>query len=362
MAGRQTLEIAKALNKRARVLLLDEPTSSLTAREVEPLFARLRELAAGGICVVYISHRLEELLEICDRIVVLRDGEVVLDEGAGALDEPALVRAMTGRELASVLAADVAHADDREVLGADGIVVPAGRLGGVEVGPVSLSVAAGETLGLFGNVGAGRTELISSLVGLGPAPGRGRLTLGGKAYRPSDPVDALRRGIACVTEDRKELGLEPSMSVLHNVTLTAVPSRFGFVRQSDERRLGLEMLERMGVVYGSPDDRITALSGGNQQKVLLGRALLSRPRLLLLDEPGRGVDVAAKADIVARLKELAADGLSLIVASSEPQEMLGLADRVVVLHQGRHVGTYRSDDLDEHTLGILANGALKEAA
>jgi ABC-type sugar transport system ATPase subunit len=362
MAARQTVEIAKALHKQARVLLLDEPSSSLTAREVQPLFRRLRELAASGLCVVYISHRLEELLEICDRIAILRDGEVVLDERASGLDESALVRAMTGRDLAAVLSRSSDPPDEADALRVDELVVPARRLGGVTLGPVSFSVGMGETLGIFGNVGAGRTELLSSLVGVGPQRRGGDMTLAGKPYRPSGPVGALKRGIAFVSEDRKEYGIEASMSVLHNVTLTGLPTRWGFIRQDEERRLGIEMLERMGVVYGSPDDPITSLSGGNQQKVLLARALLSRPRLLLLDEPGRGVDVGAKAEILGRLKELAALGLALIVASSEPQEILGLADRIAVLHQGRHVGTFAAEDLDEHTLGTLANGSLMEAA
>jgi ABC-type sugar transport system ATPase subunit len=356
IAARQTVELAKALNKDARILLLDEPTSSLTAPEIAPLFERLRELRRDGLCLVYISHRLDELLDVTDRIAVMRDGQLVEDLPTSELDEQALVHAMIGRRLAAALSGGGTAKARRPALTVEGWHVSRQAEGRTAVEDVSFSVGRGEILGVFGNVGAGRTELLSSLVGMTSYHGNGRALLGDRPYRPRSPVAALRAGVAFVTEDRKEFGIEPSMSVLHNVTLARVPSRLAVIDTRRERAQGEEMLRAMRVVCGSVDDPITSLSGGNQQKVLLGRALMGEPQVLLLDEPGRGVDVGAKAEIFTILRGLADQGLSLVIAFSEAQEALGLADRVLVLYRGRAVGTYDAAGLDESDLAALAAG------
>jgi ABC-type sugar transport system ATPase subunit len=248
------------------------------------------------------------------------------------------------------------------VLELDALVLPNRAGGRPPLGPFTLDASAGEVVALFGNVGAGRTELLTALAGIGGQPLSGGVGFGGAPLRLGSPPRMVRKGIVLLTEDRKELGLQPWMSVLENVTLGSVPARAGLVDRAAERDLAASMLGRVGASFASPDQPITELSGGNQQKVLLGRALLTSPRLLLLDEPGRGVDVGAKADLFTLLRRLAGEGLAVVGAFSEPADVLAVADRVVVLDQGRQVGTYDVSDLDEHRLEWLASGLEERAA
>jgi ABC-type sugar transport system ATPase subunit len=362
MAAQQTVEFAKALSKQARVLLLDEPTSSLSPKEVRPLFERIRELREQGLCIVYVSHRLDEVLEVCDRVAVLRDGVLVRDASTAGLDAGVLAADMMGRRLAEVVRAPVRAARPAAVLELDALVLPSAAGGRPPLGPFTLDAAAGEVVALFGNVGAGRTELLTALAGIGAQPLGGHVSFDGARLRLGRPQRTVRKGIVLLTEDRKELGLQPWMSVLENVTLGSVPTRAGLVDRAAERRVGASMLGNVGASFASPDQPITELSGGNQQKVLLGRALLTQPRLLLLDEPARGVDVGAKADLFTLLRRLAGEGLAVVGAFSEPADVLAVADRVVVLDRGRQVGTYDVAELDEHRLEALASGLAERAA
>ncbi len=352
IGGRQLVEIAKALAQDVRVLLMDEPTSSLSAGEVEHLFALVRSLAAHGVSVLYVSHRLGEVRALADRVVVLRDGQVSGELGRGAIEHGAIVRLMVGRDLRAPIERGNAKAGDL-VLEARGLVVP-GRSGHA----LDFSIRAGEIVGLAGLVGAGRSELLATLFGIQP-PLAGEIRLRGERLGVSSPKDAIRRGIALVPEDRKLQGLFLGMAVRMNVGIASLytRSRAGFVNVHAEERLARDTVERLRIRTRSIESDVGSLSGGNQQKVILGRWLALAPRLLLLDEPTRGIDVGARAEIHALVRALADQGTAVLFASSEMEEVLALADRVLVLHEGEISGELARGELSEENVVRLATSA-----
>ena len=351
-AEQQMVEIAKALSYDLRVLILDEPTAALSLAETRYLFDVTRQLAAGGTSVIYISHRLAEVFELSDSVTVLKDGRRTGGGPTSEFTEAELIRLMVGREL--TLERAVRHhehdAGGEPVLQVSGLVAPP------KVVDASLTVHAGEIVCLAGLIGAGRTELCEAIFGARRRTA-GTIELNGRPHAPRSPADARAAGIGMVPEDRKDSGLFLNMSIADNVAaanLGAVSPR-GVVRRADVRALAETYVERLRIATPHVDQPVMNLSGGNQQKVLLAKWLANRPKLLLVDEPTRGVDVGARSDIYAVLRELADTGIALLVVSSDLPEVLTLADRVVVMAEGRVTGEVAGDDADEETILRLAS-------
>jgi len=333
LAARQMVEIARALSYDSRLLIMDEPTSALTEREAERLFAVIRDLRSRGVGIFYITHRIEELFALADEISVLRDGRHIGTASPRSLTREEIIRMMVGRELASVAAAVPAQAGP-VVLSAHALSVAG------ELEDVSFELHAGEILGVAGLVGSGRSRLAETLFGLG-APTAGEIRIGGGAVRLDSPAAAISRGVGFVTEDRKESGCFLCLSVLENLEISVLSRdflRFGVVHSGAVRQACERMVGALKVKTRSLSERIENLSGGNQQKVLLGRWLLLEPKILILDEPTRGVDVGAKAEIHQLITRLAAEGTAVLMISSEMPEILAMSHRVMVMHEGRVTG------------------------
>jgi rhamnose transport system ATP-binding protein len=357
MPEQQLVEIARALGTEARVLIMDEPTASLSSRETTHLFAVIRELRARGVGIVYVSHRLEELYELADRVTVLRDGKLVACCPLAEVDRAGLIRLMVGRELSSVF--PERHGERGEpVLEAHRLACRASGLR-----DASLTLHAGEILGLAGLVGSGRTELARTLFGLTPAD-RGEVRVRGKVVHIRSPAQAVELGIAYVPEDRRRHAVIGELSVAVNLTLAVLRevSRHGLLDRAEERRQAGAMATRLGVKAASIEVPVATLSGGNQQKVALGRWLAARPAVLLLDEPTQGIDVGAKAEIYRLIVELAGQGLALLLISSELPEVLGLSDRVAVMHEGRLAGVLSREQATPEAVMGLALGDARGAA
>jgi rhamnose transport system ATP-binding protein len=333
MAEQQLVEIARALGADARILLMDEPTAALTDREAERLFELMRGLRAHGVGVVYISHRLEEVTSLADRVSVLRDGELVATREMAEVDRSELIRLMVGREIQAIFPKRTVPRGD-VVLAAEGLGCRASGIHGV-----SFDVRAGEIVGFAGLVGAGRTELARVLFGLTPAD-EGVIRLRGSAVRITAPAEAVRLGLAYLPEDRRRHGVIAEMSIAANTTLAALRAitRAGFLDFAAEREIATSYLHRLAIKAPSIDAAVATLSGGNQQKVALARWLATRPSVLVLDEPTQGVDVGAKAEIHGLIVDLAAQGLAILLISSELPEILGMSDRVVVMRAGTIAG------------------------
>ncbi|AYF04011.1 sugar ABC transporter ATP-binding protein (plasmid) [Paracoccus yeei] len=350
---RQMVEIAKALSRRARVLIMDEPSAVLTHREVGALYEQIDRLRAEGVAILYCSHRLDEVAHLADRITVLRDGRVVRRALRGELTEDGMATAMVGRELQDFYPPK-GHPGAEVALEARGLTVP-GRVHGVD-----LALRRGEVLGIAGLVGSGRTELAEGLVGLRAASGEVRLE--GRPVRIASLRDAFAAGIAYLTEDRKEAGLLLEKPLRENLTL-AVLERFGGWRIDTAAEDAA--LDRATADFDirAPSRSMAAgkLSGGNQQKLLLAKTMLTEPRIVIIDEPTRGIDVGTKRQIYAFIRRLAEEGRSVIVISSEMPEVIGLSDRVLVMREGRVAGIVEGDALTEETIVRLAMG-VKEAA
>lgn len=347
-AARQQVVLARVLARRPRLLVLDEPTSSLSTEDAQVLIDSVRRLAATGVAVLYVSHRLGEVRSLCDRVVVLRDGRVRGVHGAGVRG-PELVAAMLGDRVAA-MHPERHVATGPPVLTATGVrALPSRR-------PFDLRVGPGEILGLVGLVGAGKTELLEQLFGARPLES-GSLTLGGRDYRPRGPHDAVTAGVALVGEERASQGVVPGWSLRHHVTLPRLSSSStaGLMRTGAEDRAATRTVRDFGVVTPGAGVAMAALSGGNQQKVLVGRWLDGASRLVLLDEPFRGVDVGARADISQRLRERSAD-VAVVVASSDPEEVLAVSDRILVLHEGDAVGEVDVRDVTDDRLAALMSG------
>ncbi|MEP7270038.1 MAG: sugar ABC transporter ATP-binding protein [Acidobacteriota bacterium] len=351
MPEQQMLEIARSLGASARVLILDEPTASLTEREVEALFKVIRELRAQGVGIIYISHRLEELFAIADRVTVLCDGHTVTTREMSAIDERELIHLMVGRELSEVF-------PKREVPLGETLLETRGlscRATGIH--DVSVTVRAGEILGLSGLVGAGRTEFAKALFGLSPADG-GAILLRGNPVAINSPSEAIARGIAYLPEDRRRHGVILDMSVAANTTLASLRrvARHGLIDFEAERKLAGDYTHRLGVKTHSLFATTGNLSGGNQQKVAVGRWLATEPLILILDEPTQGIDVGAKAEIHGLMCDLAERGMAIIMISSELPEILGMSDRIAVMRHGTIAATLERAEASQHILLELALG------
>jgi L-arabinose transport system ATP-binding protein len=355
-AQRQLVEIMRALIANVRVIAFDEPTSSLSDTEVEALFTLIRRLRADGVAVVYVSHRLPEIFTIADRVTVLRDGAVVDTRPVRETTTEELVSMMVGRDLTGMYARK-AHPHGE-------VVLSVRHLTSGKVDDISFDVRAGEVMGISGLVGAGRSELAHTIVGSEPRTA-GDIRVAGRSVRIRSPRDAIRAGIGFVPEERKAQALLMERSVRDNISLAVLRriSRAHIVRRAEERRIAAEFVRRLNVRTPSLEDVVANLSGGNQQKVVLARWLASRPRALILDEPTRGVDVGAKAEIYDAIDSLAADGLAIVVISSELPEILALSDRVLVMQSGRIAGELpRQDATEQRILELAMAGNLAGAA
>jgi len=361
---RQLVAIAKAMSHASRVLIMDEPTAALTAAEVTHLFEVVRRLCARGLGIVYISHRLEEVARVADRVTVMRDGLVVGELPATA-PQGRLVHLLVGRPLDELFPPrGTAHGDALLKLDHAGFFAKRARAGWQMPEDVSLTVHAGEIVGLAGIMGAGRTELLSTLYGVGPrGQWRGKAEFAGKPVRFATASAARRAGLAFVTDDRRGSGLMLRQTTGHNVVMTVLKriSPMGLVSRAAESEMVVQAIRQFDIRPPRGDLVVGNLSGGNQQKVVFAKELLGGPRLLLLDEPTRGVDVGAKAEIYQRLRALAQRGLGILVASSELPELIGLCDRIVVMRHGATVAEF-SGEVGESTLLAAANGEIREAA
>jgi ABC-type sugar transport system ATPase subunit len=349
----QMVQIAAAVAGGARIVVFDEPTSSLSHQEALRLYELMERFKAQGVTSLYVSHRMEEIFRLCDTITVLRDGHHVATRPTALLPQAELVQMMIGRRLEEYFPAHVQAASGDLLLEVRGLGSP-GRFR-----DVSFTLRAGEVLGMAGLVGAGRSEVGMALFGLDPAAS-GEMLVAGRPVRPRDPVEAMRLGIGLVPEDRKRQGLVLQMSALANTTLPVLDrlDRFGFVRRSLERATAGEYFQRLRVRAPSLDTVTAGLSGGNQQKLVLAKWLAARCRILVLDEPTRGVDVGAKAEIHALIDELAAQGHGVILISSELPEVLNLSTRLLVLREGRLAGTLsRAEATQESVLRLMAGMA-----
>jgi rhamnose transport system ATP-binding protein len=350
IADQQIVEIAKALSFDARVLIMDEPTAALSGPEVERLFAVVRALKEHGAAVLFISHRLDEVFAICDTVTVMRDGAVVHDAPIAELTPDEIVRRMVGRELSALFPKQEAQLGP-PVLGVHRLT----REG--EFVDVSFQVHAGEIVALAGLVGAGRTEVARAIFGI-DRPDAGHVDVSGRRLPPGRPLAAMRAGIAFVPEDRRLQGLVMDLSIARNATLTRLRAltRLGLIRAGAENRVAREWAERLSLRFHRLEDPVAFLSGGNQQKVVLAKWLATEPKLLILDEPTRGIDVATKAEVHRLMSELAGRGLAILMISSELPEVLGMADRVLVMHEGRLTRELSRHEADEERVMRAATG------
>ena len=351
VGNRQRVEILRALSQDARILIMDEPTAALTEHDVQRLFAIVRRLRARGVSIVYISHRLEEVFLLADRVTVLRDGEHVATKEVRNTDTADLIQMMVGRRIESLFPKfDVARG--AAVLEVRDLSRPPQTRG------VSLTVHAGEIVGLAGLVGSGRSELAQAIFGVTPATG-GSILVDGRPARVASVADARRLGIAYVPEDRGTQGLVRPMTVRENASLAVLQdiSRLGFIDRAAEARLAREMVAQFGVRTAGVEQIVNKLSGGNQQKIVLGKWLATKPKVLILDEPTRGIDVGAKAEIHRLMSELAKQGLAILMISSELPEVLGMSDRVLTMREGRLVAEFsRAEATQELVAGAMMGG------
>jgi rhamnose transport system ATP-binding protein len=351
MPEQQIVEIAKALGAEARIVIMDEPTASLTDQEVASLFRAIETLKARGAGVVYISHRLEEIFAVADRVTVLRDGESVGTFAARDVTRAELIRLMVGRDISQVYP-ERRHRIGEVVLDVRGL---SHRASGVH--DVSLTIRRGEILALAGLVGSGRTELAEILFGLRPADG-GEIRLNGHAVRVTSPADAIARGIGYVPEDRRRHGVVLDMSIAANTSLAnlRVVAPRGLIDRAAEAETAAAFVDRLRIKTPSVEADVGTLSGGNQQKVALARWLATKPTLLILDEPTQGVDIGSKAEIHALMASLAEGGLAILMISSEIPEVLGVSDRIAVMHAGTIAGVLAREEATQDAILQMALG------
>ena len=351
VAQHQLIQIAAAIGAGARAIVFDEPTSSLGEADAEHLFALIGRLRARGVTCIYVSHRMPEIFRLCDAVSVLRDGRHVATRPLAGLSVDDLVQLMIGRPLAEYLPPHQGSAGKAAVLDVKGLSSPG------KFRDVSFSIGAGEVLGFSGLVGSGRSEVAAALFGLDPAAA-GRVTLDGKPIRVRHPRDAIALGFGLVPEDRKRQGIIPAEGSRRNMALSVLDrlSRVTWVQRAEERAMATDLVQRLRVKPADLELPVAGFSGGNQQKVVLGRWLALRPRILILDEPTRGVDVGAKAEIHALINQLAAAGTSILLISSELPELLALSNRILVLREGRVAGELAGTNATQDALMRLMAG------
>jgi len=353
VAQQQRVEIAKALAIDAKVVIMDEPTATLAEKEIEELFGVIRDLASRGIAILYISHKLDEIFRITDRVTVMRDGQIVSTMSTGELDEDRLVRMMVGRQLGNLYPKPEVEIEE-VILRVEGISR------GNFLQDCSFDVRGGEILGFAGLVGAGRSELARAVFGADPIDS-GTVELEGKQLNIKNPRAAIEAGIGYLTEDRKGEGLALQLGVHENITLANLPTRAGFLNLKAELRTARRRRDELNIRTPSLRRKVQLLSGGNQQKVVVAKWLETRARVLFFDEPARGIDVGAKAEMFGLIGNLAREGRAIVLISSYLPELLNMCDRIVVMRQGRIAGELRQEEFSEERIITLATGA-KEAA
>jgi rhamnose transport system ATP-binding protein len=356
IADQQIVEITKALSFEARVLIMDEPTAALSGPEVERLFAVVKTLREEGAAVLFISHRLDEVFAICDTVTIMRDGAVVHDARIADITPDEMVKRMVGRELSTLFPKQDAEIGDP--------VLSVSRLTREGVFfDISFEVRAGEIVALAGLVGAGRSEVARAIFGI-DKPDAGHVEVAGRRLAAGRPLAAMRAGIGFVPEDRRQQGLVMDLSVARNATMTRMGalSRFGLIRGAAEESLAREWAARLQLKFHRLSDPAGFLSGGNQQKVVLAKWLATEPTLLILDEPTRGIDVGTKAEVHRLMGELAGRGVAVLMISSELPEVLGMADRVLVMHEGRLTAELSREEANEESVIRAATGQISEAA
>jgi ribose transport system ATP-binding protein len=355
VAEQQRLEIAKALAIEAKVLILDEPTATLAEREIEGLFEVIREMASRGIAILYISHRLDEIFRIADRVTVMRDGKIVETKPTSELTEEELVNLMVGREVGNLYPKPEAEIGE-VLLRVEGI----SREGVLK--DCSFEVRSGEILGFAGLVGAGRTELARAVFGADPVDS-GRVELEGREIQVKSPQAAIAAGIGYLTEDRKGAGLALQLGIDHNITLANVPvAMAGFLDLGTEQRVARDWSEQLDIQAPTIKRKVQVLSGGNQQKVVVAKWLETHARALFFDEPSRGIDVGAKAEMFGLIGDLAKEGRGIVLISSYLPELLNMCDRILVMRDGRVAGVLEREEFSEERIVSLATGVEEEAA
>lgn len=354
----QLVEIAKALSQDARILVLDEPTAALTESEVEALFTILRSLLKKGVGMIYISHKLDEVFDMSDRITVLRDGKTVSTHNASDITKDGIIAAMVGREVGDIFP-ETTHQRGEVAMRVNDLTVWSTDAADKKlVDNVSFEVREGEVLGIAGLMGAGRSELLMSIFGAWEGKYSRSIEVGGKVVDISSPSAAIRNGVAFVTEDRKRFGLILDQTILDNMTLAGLRKISGSIitHRTRESIAASGPMKSLRVKANSPLTVTGTLSGGNQQKVVLGKWLLTNPKVLFLDEPTRGIDVGAKQEIYAEINKLAQGGLAIVLVSSELPEVLGLSDRIIVLHEGRMTGEFTKSAATPEKVMAAATG------
>jgi ABC-type sugar transport system ATPase subunit len=350
VAQMQLVEIAKAIATDSAVIVMDEPTSAITESDVHILFGHIDRLRASGVAVIYISHKMDEIFRIADTISVLRDGELVRTAPTRDYDEPTLISLMVGRTLADAF-------PKRDVTIGEPVLEVDHWSSPPVVRDVSISLRRGEVLGIGGLIGAGRTEFVESLFGITAGSGEGPIRVHGRPAKIRHPRDAIRLGIALVTEDRKSTGLNLEGSVAENVTLVSLASLFprGILQKRKEASIADDFIRRLRIKTPGRDQIVSRLSGGNQQKVVLAKWLLTEPKIIIFDDPTRGIDIGAKHDIYTLIGDLVESGRSVILISSEMGELMGLSDRIHVFAEGRLVGTLNRPEFSQERILELAS-------
>jgi len=351
IADQQMVEMAGALSQEAKILMMDEPTAALTPTEVEDLFNIMRLLRDQGTAIVFISHRLEEVFDICDRITILRDGELIGQHMIDEVTVDQVIRMMVGRPLSKLFEKAATTEFGAPVLQVEGL------MRALKFDDISFEIRAGEILGVAGLVGAGRTDVARALFGTLEVDS-GTILIDGQKVEIKRPRDALRHGMIYVPEDRKQNGLLMPMSVIKNMTLSVLErlSRNGWLRERLEEEATLEYVDKLNIVLRDPNQPVRELSGGNQQKVVLSRWLMAKPKVMLLDEPTRGIDIGAKAEVHRLMSELAAEGLAILMISSELPEILAMSDRIIVMCEGTISGRFDKSEANAERILAAASG------
>ena len=353
VAQQQLVEIAKALSLNVRALIMDEPTSSLSESETELLFGIIRGLTAKGVGIVYISHKMDEVWHLADFVTIMRDGTLVAESSMDDISIEEIVRMMVGRERKDMFVKGNHQLGDT-MLEVEHLTMRDAQHSGINIlNDISFTVAEGEVLGFYGLMGAGRTELFEAIFGLHPTVVDAAIRIEGRSVTIKSPEDAVRHGLALCPEDRKQQGLILGMSIKHNTTLSAIEkclSALGLLSGKKEESISNEYRNRLNIKAFSVEQAAGQLSGGNQQKIVLAKWLLTHPKILILDEPTRGIDINAKNEIYRLIDSLASEGMAIIVASSELPEIMAIADRIITLRQGSIGMTFQRSGFKEETI------------